>query len=179
MRARFIFFLVLGCSFCTLLQAKSPASSKIFQTARNSEGKPIVTIRLQASGDNEDELTNEYVFASEKGFLGPSSNPTDQSGFANKENTVFGVSYEPVTKACFVKLFLLNESGTLVFVNNVNTRAAKLLPARWADNAREFLRIESIVGRRVDLQTIDFSTGATPTHDFSVLVEPDGTLTLH
>jgi len=66
MRARFIFFLVLGCSFCTLLQAKSPASSKIFQTARNSEGKPIVTIRLQASGDNEDELTNEYVFASEK-----------------------------------------------------------------------------------------------------------------
>jgi len=96
MRARFIFFLVLGCSFCTLLQAKSPASSKIFQTGRNSDGKPIVTIRLQASGDNEDELTNEYVFASEKGFLGPSSNPTDQSGFANKENTVFGVSYEPV-----------------------------------------------------------------------------------
>ena len=179
MRARFIFFLVLGCSFCTLLQAKSPASSKIFQTGRNSDGKPIVTIRLQASGDNKDELTNEYVFASEKGFLGPSSNPTDQSGFANKENTVFGVSYEPVTKARFVKLFLLNASGTLVFVNNVNTRAAKLLPARWADNAREFLRIESIVGRRVDLQTIDFSHGAGSTHNFSVLVDPDGSLTLH
>jgi len=115
---------ILGFSFCNLLQAQSPASSKIFQTGRNSDGKPIVTIRLQASGDNEDQLTNEYVFASEKGFLGPSSNPTDQSGFANKENTVFGVSYEPVTKACFVKLFLLNASGTLVFVNNVNTRAA-------------------------------------------------------
>ena len=154
-------------------------SNLVFQTGRNSDGKPTVTIRLQASGDNQDTLLNEYLFASEKGFLGPSSNPTDQSGFANEENTVFGVSYEPVTKACFVKLFLLNESGTLVFVNNVNTRAAKLLPVRWAENAREFLRIESIVGRRVALQTVDFSTGARPTHDFSVLVSPDGTLTLH
>ena len=138
MRARFIFFLILGCSFCNLLQAQSPASSKIFQTGRNSDRKPIVTIRLQASGDNQDQLTNEYVFASQKGFLGPSSNPTDQSGFANKENTVFGVSYEPVTKACFVKLFLLNASGTLVFVNNVNTRAAKLLRAPWAERAGVF-----------------------------------------
>ena len=179
MRAPLPFFPILGCSFSDSLQTQSPASSNIFQTGRNSDGKPIVTIRLQASGDNEDVLTNEYVFSSEKGFLGPSSNPTDQSGFANKENTVFGVSYEPVTKACFVKLFLLNASGTLVFVNNVNTRAAKLLPARWAENAREFLRIESIVGRRVDLQTIDFSTGAGSTHNFSVLVAPDGTLSSH
>lgn len=178
MRARFIFFFILGCSFCNLLQAQSPASSKIFQTGRNSDGKPIVTIRLQASGDKEDELTNVYIFASEKGFLGPSSNPTDQSGFANKENTVFGVSYEPVTKACFVKLFLLNASGTLVFVNNMNTRAAELLPAPWAERAREFLRIEYIVGRYVYLQTVDFSTGARPTHNFRVLVAPNGTLTL-
>jgi hypothetical protein len=168
----------LGRSFCNLLQTQSPASSKIFQTGRNSDRKSIVTIRLQASGDNEDALTNEYVFASEKGFLGPSSNPTDQSGFANKENTVFGVSYEPVTKACFVKLFLLNAFGALVFVNNVNTRAAKLLPALWAEHAREFLRIEKIAGRRVYLQTVDFSTGARPTHNFSVLVAADGTLTL-
>jgi hypothetical protein len=169
---------ILGFSFCNLLQAQCPASSKIFQTGRNSDGKPIVTIRLQASGDNEDQLTNEYVFASEKGFLGPSSNPTDQSGFANKENTMFGVSYEPVSKACFVKLFLLNASGTLVFVNNVNTRAAKLLRAPWAAHAREFLRIEKIVGRRVYLQTVDFSTGARLTHNFSVLVAADATLTL-
>jgi len=80
MRARFIFFLILGGSFCNLLQAQSPASSRIFQTGRNPDGKPIVTIRLQSSGDNKDQLTNEYVFASQKGFLGPSSNPTDQSG---------------------------------------------------------------------------------------------------
>ena len=161
-----------------LVQEQSSASSKVFETGRNADGKPTVTIHLLASGDNEDTLTNEYVFASEKGFLGPSSDPTDQSGFANEENTVFGVSYEPVTKACFVKLFLLNASGTLVFVNNVNTRAAKLLPARWAENAREFLRIENIVGRCVDLQTVDFSTGARPTHNFSVLAALDGTLTL-
>ena len=178
MRPLFIFLLSLGCTFCNLLQAQSPPSSKVFQTGRNSDNKPVITILLRASSDNQDQLTNEYIFASEKGFLGPSSNPTDQSGFANKENTVFGVSYEPVTKACFVKLFLLNASGTLVFVNNVNARAAKLLPAPWAANARDFLRIEKIVGRRVYLQTIDFSTGARPTHNFSVLVAPDGTLTL-
>jgi len=164
--------------FLQLTPSAIPGLPKIFKTGRNPDGKPIVTIRLQASGDNEDELTNEYVFASEKGFLGPSSNPTDQTGFTNKENTVFGVSYEPVTKACFVKLFLLNASGTLVFVNNVNTRAAKLLPAPWAKRAREFLRIENIVGRRVHLQTVDFSTGAMRTHNFSVLIAPDGTLTL-
>jgi hypothetical protein len=69
-------------------------------------------------------------------------------------------------------------SGTLVFVNNVNTRATELLPAPWAQHAREFLRIENIVGRRVYLQAVAFSTGARPTHDFSVLVAPDGTLTL-
>jgi hypothetical protein len=40
------------------------------------------------------------------------------------------------------------------------------------------LRIESIVDRRVDLQTIDFSTGAGAPYNFSVLVDPDGTLTL-
>jgi hypothetical protein len=177
-RTLFIFLLSLGCTFCNSLQAQSPPSSKVFQTGRNSDNKPVVTILVQASSDNQDELTDEYIFASEKGFLGPSSNPTDQSGFANKENTVFGVSYEPVTKACFVKLFLLNASGTLVFVNNVNARAAKLLPAPWAANARDFLRIEKIVGRRVYLQTIDFSTGARPTHNFSVLVAPDGTLRL-
>ena len=91
---------------------------------------------------------------------------------------MFGVSYEPVTKACLVKLFLLNTAGTLAFVNNVNTRAAKLLPAPWAVPVREFLRIEKIVGRRVYLQTVDFSTGARPTHNFSVLVAADGTLTL-
>ena len=179
MRARLTIFLSLGCSCCNLLQAQAAAPSTIFQTGRNPDGKPTISIRLQASGDSEDELSNVYVFASEKGFLGPRSDPTDQSGFANDEQTVFGVSYEPVTKACFVKLFLLNASGTLVFVNNVNARAARLLPPRWAANAREFLRIEKIDGRRVYLQTVDFSTGARPTHNFSVLVAPDGTLALH
>ena len=59
MRARLISFLILGYSFCNVLQAQSAVSSKIFQTGRNSDGKPIVTIRLQASGDSEDVLTNE------------------------------------------------------------------------------------------------------------------------
>jgi hypothetical protein len=71
LRAHFIFLLVFGCSFCNLVQAQSPAYSKIFQTGQNSDGKHIVTIRLQASTDNEDELTTEYLFASKRGFLGP------------------------------------------------------------------------------------------------------------
>jgi hypothetical protein len=69
----------------------SPQERKIFQIGRNSDSKPIVTIHLQTSGDNEDALTNEYVFASEKGFLGPNSNPTNESGFANKESTRLGI----------------------------------------------------------------------------------------
>jgi hypothetical protein len=170
-------FLIVPLVFISFFSGLSMAAPPpVFQTGRTSDNKPMVTIRPQASSDNTDELIAEYIFQSPKGFLGPSSNPTDQSGFANHENSVFGVSYEPVTKACFVKLFLLNGSGTLVFVNNVNTRAAKFLPKRWAQNAREFLRIEKITGRRVYLQTTDFATGARPVLNFSVVVKPDGDL---
>jgi hypothetical protein len=175
----FLAFLVNGSLFCTFSLAASAGPASVFHTDRTPDGKPIVIIRITASSDNQDELNTQYIFQSEKGFLGPSSNPTDQSGFANQDNSVFGVSYEPVTKACFVKLFLLNPSGTLVLVNNVNTRAAKFLPHRWAENAREFLRIEKIVGRRVYLQTTDFATGERPNFNFSVIVTRDGTLTAY
>ncbi len=150
---------------------------KVFETARNSANKPVVRIRLTGSSDNQDLLINEYTFNSEKGFLGPSSNPSDQNGFANAENTIFGVSYEPVTKACFVKLFLLNSSGTLVFVNNVNHRVANVLHGTLASNARDFLRIEKIVGRHVYLRTADFSHGTQPSAEFRVSVSPQGTIT--
>src|SRR5260370_1719900 len=120
MRALFILCLSLSCTFCTSLQAQSPPSSKIFQTGRNSDNKPVVTIRLEASSDNQDHLTNEYIFASEKGFLGPSSNPTDQNGFPNKENSVFVVSYEPFTKSCIWKQFLLHPPCPPPFVTHPN-----------------------------------------------------------
>jgi hypothetical protein len=150
---------------------------KIFETDRNSANKPVVRIRLTGSPDNADLLVNEYTFSSEKGFLGPSSDPTNQSGFANSENTVFGVSYEPVTKACFVKLFLLNSSGTLVFVNNVNHRVANVLHGTLASNAREFLRIEKIVDRHIYLRTADFSHGDQPSKEFRVTISTQGTIT--
>jgi hypothetical protein len=171
--------LVSGSFLCTLSLAAPTGSASVFHTDRTPDGKPIVIVRITASSDNQDELITQYIFHSEKGFLGPSSIPTDQSGFANKDNSVFGVSYEPVTKACFVKVFLLNPAGTLVLVNNVNTRAAKFLPHRWAANAREFLRIEKIVGRRVYLQTTDFATGERPNYNFSVIVTRDGDLTAY
>jgi hypothetical protein len=34
-----------------------------------------------------------------KDFAGPSSNPSDQDGFTNAENALFGVNYQPVTKS--------------------------------------------------------------------------------
>jgi hypothetical protein len=177
---RFLLASLVSVSFlCTLSLAAPTGPASVFRTDRTPDRKPMVIVRITASSDNQDELTTQYVFHSEKGFLGPSSNPTDQSGFANQDNSVFGVSYEPVTKACFVKLFLLNPSGTLVLVNNVNTRAAKFLPHRWAANAREFLRIEKIVGRRVYLQTTDFATGERPNYNFSVIVTRDGDLTAY
>jgi hypothetical protein len=169
---RFLFFSIVVLNLWPGLALAAP--NPVFQTGRTSDNKPLVTIRTHASSDNTDVLTTQFIFQSEKGFLGSSSNPTDQSGFANHENSLFGISYEPVTKACFVKLFLLNQSGTLVLVNNVNSRAAKFLPKHWAEDAREFLRIEKIVGRRVHLQTTDFATGARPVYNFSVEVTPDG-----
>jgi hypothetical protein len=157
------------------LQAPGFSQKAKFQTSTNNEGLPEVIVQLSQTQD-EGDLKIIVTFDSSKGFLGPSSNPSDQKGFTNAEGTLFGVTYEPVTKSAFVKLFLVTSPENLLFLKDINAKAARLLKPPWSAAAKNFLRIESIKGHSVHLQTVDFSTAQKAHFDFTVAVRSDGTI---
>jgi hypothetical protein len=133
---------------------------------------------LPAGSGDDAPVTATLTFATAKGLLGPTSNPTDQSGFANASKNLFAITVEPATKAAFVHLFLTPPKGNLIFLNDVNAHVAKLLPKAWRSPAQEFLRVEKIQGRKVKLETIDYSHGPFKTHSFWVSVDAAGVITL-
>jgi len=137
-----------------------------------------VTLDLPANNPDAGPVSCSFTFQTTKGLLGPSSNPTDQSGFANLEQDLFAVTVEPATKAAFVHFFLTSAKGKVVFVNDVNRRVAKLLSPPWKDDAKEFLRVETIEGRKVELSTTDFAHAPFQTHTFWVTVGATGRVTL-
>lgn len=137
-----------------------------------------VTLALPAANSDAGPVSCSFTFQTTKGLLGPSSNPTDQSGFANSTQDLFAVTVEPATKAAFVHFFLTSAKGKVVFVNDVNRRAAKLLSPPWKDDAKEFLRVETIQGRKVELSTTDFAHAPFQTHTFWITVGATGKVTL-
>jgi hypothetical protein len=138
-----------------------------------------VTLALPATNPEVGPVSCSFTFQTTKGLLGPSSNPTDQSGFANSTQDLFAVTVEPATKAAFVHFFLTSAKGNVVFVNDVNVRVAKLLPSPpWKDDAKGFLRVETIQGRKVELSTTDFAHAPFQTHTFWVTVGATGKVTL-
>lgn len=143
-----------------------------FHIFTSSKGELEIVFQLPQTND-EGDLTVKYTFAPAKGLLGPSSAPSDQSGFRNLQGTIFGITYQPVTKSAFVKLFVLR-SGDLIFVNKVNAKVASLLSSPWSEDARYFLRIEYIKGDLVHLETEDFDSGRISR--FNVLVTSDGSI---
>ena len=137
-----------------------------------------VTLALPATDPEADPVSCSFTFQTAKGLLGPSSNPTDQSGFANSAQDLFAVTVEPATKAAFVHFFLTSAKGNVVFLNAVNARVAKLLSPPWKDDAKGFLRVEAIQERKVELSTTDFAHAPFQTHTFWVTVGAKGKLTL-
>jgi hypothetical protein len=137
-----------------------------------------VTLVLPATNSEAGPVSCSFTFQTAKGLLGPSSNPTDQSGFANSAQDLFAVTVEPATKAAFVHFFLTSAKGNVVFVSDVNTRVAKLLSPPWKSNAKGFLRVETIQGRNVELSTTDFAHAPFETHTFWVTVGATGKVTL-
>ncbi len=115
-----------------------------------------------------------FTFQTAKGLLGPSSDPTSQSGFANSAKNLFAVTVEPATKAAFVHFFLTSAKGNAILVSDVNARVAKLLSSPWKSDAKEFLRVETIQGRKVKLETIDYARAPFQTHTFWVTVDTIG-----
>src|SRR5206468_5293121 len=104
--------------------------------------------------------------------------PTSQSGFANSAGDLFAITLEPVTKAAFVYFFLTSASGNVILVSDVNARVARLLSSPWKDDAMGFLRVETIQGRKVKLETTDFAHAPFQTHAFWVTVGATGKVTL-
>ena len=137
-----------------------------------------VTLALSATDPETGPVSSSFTFQTAKGLLGPSSNPTDQSGFANSAEDLFAVTVEPATKAAFVHFFLTSGKGNVVFVNDVNARVAKLLSPPWKDDAKGFLRVETIQERKVELSTTDFAHAPFQTHTFWVTVGATGKVTL-
>ena len=137
-----------------------------------------VTLALSATDPETGPVSSSFTFQTAKGLLGPSSNPTDQSGFANSAQDLFAVTVEPATKAAFVHFFLTSAKGNVIFVTDVNARVAKLLSPPWKNDAKGFLRVETIQERKVELSTTDFAHAPFQTHTFWVTVGATGKVTL-
>jgi hypothetical protein len=157
--------------------AQEPNTNLSMQVTLDSEHRSVVTFRTTYS-DEQGDLLASFFFNSPKGFLGPSKSPSDQNGFNNTEKTLFGVNYQPATKSSFVYLFSKTKAADLLYLRNINPRVALLLSKPWSDTASSFLRIESIVGRRVNLQTVDFSKNSRPSFEFSLYVSSEGLIRL-
>ena len=97
-----------------------------------------ITLALPATNSEAGPVSCSFTFQTTKGLLGPSSNPTDQSGFVNSAQNLFAVTVEPATKAAFVHFFLTSAKGNVVFANDVNSRVAKLLSPPWKSDAKGF-----------------------------------------
>jgi hypothetical protein len=110
--------------------------------------------------------------------LGPTSNPASNTGFANSAKNLFAVTVSPATKAAFTHVFLTAPRANQILVCDVNERVAKLLPQPWRDDAKGFLRVEKLQGRKLQLETIDFAHAPFQTHTFWVTVDTQGTITL-
>ena len=128
---------------CLILACSGLSAAASTMTITSNQGVDItVKITLAPDASDDGPTSGSFVFATAKGLLGSTSNPTDQSGFANAAEDLFAITVEPVTKAAFVHLFLTRPKGNLILLGRINSAVAKLLPQPWKSDAKEFLRVE-------------------------------------
>ncbi len=123
---------------------------------------------------NVGPASGSFKFETAKGLIGPSNNPIDQSGFKNSAGDLFAIAVTPATKSAFVYLFLANGKNGFILLNDVNKRVARMLYQPWRDDAKEYLRVEMIYGRKVKLSTTDYAHAPFKTHTFWVKVDRQG-----
>ncbi len=151
------------------------ADSCLMKVFRDKEYHLIISFQ-GAEFPGGGKLTVRLDLGAGKGLLGPSTNPSDQQGFHNKDSTLFGVNKMPCTKASNVHFFVLTHKKFII-IDDVNERVARLLDE--TSSAFGFLRIESISGTTVRLQTVDFRERPPyPRKEFLVNVDADGGITL-
>ena len=151
--------------------------SRVMEVFRDEEQKLIISFQGVESTDSG-KLTARLDFGAGKGLLGPSTNSSDQRGFHNEDNTLFGVNKMPCTKASNVHLFVLTHRNFII-INDVNERVARFFGEPFSSAALGFLRIESISGTTVRLQTVDFRESLPyPRKEFLVNVDGEGHINL-
>ena len=133
----------------------------------------VATFQLPGSSV---EATFTLATGSRKGILGPSSDPSYGSGFQNAQGTLLGVTSQPATKTGFTYLFFRDRRGQINLIHDVNEKVAAKLPLAWREFALGFLRIEGMLRRTIEFETVDFSRSPRRTLHFLVDVDSHGNL---
>jgi TIR domain-containing protein len=160
-----------------LSENEAGVADSLMKVFRDKEYNLIISFQGPESAI-DGKLTARLDLGYTKGLLGPSTNPSDQRGFRNEEGTLFGINHQPCTKASRVHFFVLTDAN-FIMINDVNARVARLLDETSSSSLFGFLRIESISGTNVRLQTVDFRERPPyPQKEFLVNVDEDGQITL-
>jgi len=164
----------------SLFLACAPLSAGAATMTITSNPGTDVTVHftLGSQGPDAGPVQSTFTFQASKGVVGPSSNPASNTGFKNAAKDLFAVAVSPATKACFAHVFLTGKGPEQIFIADVNERVAKLLPKPWRDDAKEWLRIEKVQGRKIKFQTVDFAHAPFKIHNFWVKVDSQGGFTL-
>lgn len=133
--------LIMKCSslLVSLVCASFGFSARAATMTIDTSG-PDVTVKLALPANNMEgvPVSCAFTFQDVKGLLGPSSDPTSQSGFANSAQDLFAITLQPVTKAAFVRFFLTSANGNVILVSDVNERVAKILASHGVAMRRSF-----------------------------------------
>ena len=172
MKTKFLLAGLLLTGFAMMARAAT-------MTITSNPGADVtVHFALGSQGPDAGPVASAFTFQAAKGVVGPSSNPASNTGFANLSKNLFAVAVSPATKTSFAHIFLTGKGPQQIFISDVNERVSQLLPQPWREGAKAWLRVEKLQGRKIKLQTIDFSHAPFQTHTFWVQVDMQGGITL-
>ena len=154
--------------------AATSASSRLHAT-----GEPAV--RRGDDGSTVLTFPNGQTFSlpAGKGLLGPSSNPTSQTPFANADGSLIAVNEQPMTKTSFVHLYMRGANGRFAEIKNANQKIGKAAPASAPKIDTDFIRVERLSGKTLDLETEEFGSKPTKRRLFKVDITADGAIRAH
>ena len=142
----------------------------------HAAGEPVV--RSGADGSTTLTFPNGQTFSlpAGKGLLGPSSNPTSQTPFANADGSLIAVNEQPMTKTSFVHLYLKRANGRFTEIKDANQKIGQAAPASAGKMDTDFIRVERLSGKTLDLEALDFGSKPTKRLLFKVTISGDGTI---
>lgn len=117
-----------------------------------------------------------FTIPPSKGLLGPSTNPTAQVPFSNADYSIIAANEEDVVEDSIIHIYIKGSDGKYTELQNVNDKIEHLIPPPLKKWNTDFIRVERIQGRIVEIGTIDFSKRPLQQHNFKLRVSADGSL---